>query len=184
MIPIKYKATRQVLADNQQAGELACDINGVLLTEAVKDTAIINVTFVLDTAIYAANDVLAIPTVVTGAFRKVDGEGIIQSIVLNDKDDLGIALWVVILDANVSLGAINATAGITDVNADNILGIIPVETADWIDIGGCRIATLRNLNLPVKSVAGASTLFIGLITRGTPTHTAAGMTARIGIERD
>lgn len=184
MLPVKYKLTRQVLADNQNAGELACDVNGILLTEATKDTAVINVSFALNTSIYTAGNVLAIPTVVTGAFRKVNGNGILQSIVLNDKDDQKIALWVVIMDANQTLGAINTPVAITDAAADNILAIVPVEAADWIDLGGCAVATVRNLNIPVKSVAAASTLFVALITRGTPTHTAAGMTGRFGIERD
>lgn len=148
------------------------------------NTAQVSITFTLDTSAYASGDVLAIPTVLTGALRKTDGTGILQSITLNDKDDQGQPLYVVVLDANVSLGTINAAVSITDANSDSILAIIPVESSDWIDLGGCRVAHIRNLGIPVKAVSGASTLFVGLITRGTPTHTASGITGRFGILRD
>lgn len=182
MTTIRYRTTPQSLTDGQVSGELACDVNGNLKT-AGDNITLLPITFVLDTLIHAAGDVLAVPTVLT-AFTEADGYGILQSIVLNDKDDQGIALYVVVMDSNPTLGALNAACAITDANADFILGIIPVETTDWFDIGGCRIATIRNIGLPIKSVSGLTTLYLALVTRGTPTHAGASMTARVGIARN
>lgn len=154
------------------------------LGETGGNTAQVSITFTLDTVAYAAGDVLAIPAVLTGALRKTDGTGILQSITLNDKDDQGQPLYVIVMDASISLGSLNAAVSVSDANADSILAIIPVESSDWIDLGGCRVATIRNLGIPVRSAAGTSTLFVGLITRGTPLHSATGITGRFGILRD
>lgn len=154
------------------------------LGEVGGNTAVVAMTFVLDTSIYASGDVLAATAVLTSALRKNDGTGILQSITLNDKDDQGIALYVVILDANNSIGAANAVVSISDANADSVLAIIPVEAADWIDLGGCRVAHIRNLGIPIKATSGAATIYVALITRGTPTHSVSGITGRFGILRD
>lgn len=174
---LKVDGSGTALPVSASAGELH-------LGEVGGNTALIAVTFTLDTSAYASGDVLAIPTVLTAALRKTDGTGILQSITLNDEDDQGVALYVVIMDANNLLGTINSSSSISDANARNIIGIVPVETTDWIDLGGVRVATIRNLGIPVKSVSGAATLYVGLITRGTPTHTASGITGRFGILRD
>lgn len=173
-----------VVASDQSTLPVTPAAGELHLGEVGGNTALIAVTFALDTSIYASGDVLAIPTVLTAALRKTDGTGLLQSITLNDEDDQGVALYVVIMDANNSLGTINAAASITDANARNIIAIVPVETSDWIDLGGVKVATIRNLGIPVKSVSGAATLFVGLITRGTPTHSASGITGRFGILRD
>lgn len=148
------------------------------------NTSVFGVTFSLDTSAYTSGDVLADSQVMTSVMRKTDGTGVLQSIVLNDKDDQGLALDVVILDANVSLGTENAAVSISDANADNILAIVSVATTDWVDLVGCRVATIRNLSIPVKAVSGTSNLYVGLIARGAPTHTASGITGRFGFLRD
>lgn len=154
------------------------------LGEVGGNTSVFAVTFSLDTSAYATGDVLAASQAMTSCLRKVDGSGLLTSIVLNDKDDQGVALDVVILSANVSIGTENAGVSISDADADSILAIIPVGASDWIDLGGCRVATIRNLGVPVKAVSGTSDLYVALITRGAPTYTASGITGRFGFLRD
>jgi hypothetical protein len=148
------------------------------------NTSVFGVTFSLDTSAYAPGDVLADTQVLTNAMRKTDGTAVLQSIVLVDKDDQGIALDVVILDANVSLGTENSAVSITDGSADNILAIVSVPAAEWTDLGGCRVAVIKNLCVPVRAASGTANLFVALITRGAPTHTASGITGRFGFLRD
>lgn len=148
-------------------------------------TALASVTFSLDTSAYASGDLIAETQAVAGAFRVTDGTGVLASVTLNDKDDQGVALYIVILDANVSLGTENAAPSISDANADSILGIVAVATSDWIDLGGCKVANIRGINLPVKAASGTTSLYIGLVnSTGTPTFTASGVTARLGILQD
>ena len=142
------------------------------------------IVFSLDTNAYATGDVLAATQALASAFRSTDGTGILQSIVLVDKDDQGAALDVVILKADVSIGNENAAVSISDTDADSVLGVISVSAGDWIDLGGVRVATLTGRGMVVKAATGTTSLYVALISRGSPTHTAAGITAQFGILQD
>ena len=144
--------------------------------------AYVTVTLSLDTAIYAADDVLADTQEVAGALAASDGTGVIESIQLLDEDDQGIALDLVFLDANVSIGTENAAPSVTDANARSILGRVRIATTDYIDMGGCRVATLLRVGLGIKAATGTDDIYIAAITRGgTPTHTASGIRVRLYI---
>jgi len=151
----------------------------------VGNSGAVAVTLSLDTSAYGAGDLLADTQEVANAMRVAAGTGGIHSIVLNDKDDQGAELYLVFLSANVSLGTENSAPSITDANADSILGIVPVYTSDWVDLGGCRIATLTNVGLVVKAATGSTSLYIAAVNgAGTPTYSAAGITMRLGLWRD
>jgi hypothetical protein len=154
------------------------------LGEVGGNTSVFAVTFSLDTSAYASGDVLADSQQMDACLRKADGSGLLQSVVLNDKDDQGQALDIVILSANVSIGTENSAVSVSDTDADNILAIISVQASDWIDLGGCRVASLQNLGVAVKAVSGTDDLYVALISRGTGTYTASGITARFGFLRD
>lgn len=151
----------------------------------VGNSGVVAVTLSLDTSAYGAGELLADTQEVANAMRVAAGTGGIHSIVLNDKDDQGAELYLVFLSGNVSLGTENQAPSITDANADSILGIVPVYTSDWVDLGGCRIATLTNVGLVVKAVTGSTSIYIAAVNgAGTPTYTAAGITMRLGLWRD
>lgn len=146
-----------------------------------RELRFVEVTLSVDTAIYAADDVLADTQVVTGALKFTDGVAELRSVQLLDEDDQGVALDLVFLDGNVSLGTENAAPSITDANARNILGLVSIATGDYKDLGGCRIASLRNVGLLVKAASGTRNIYVAAITRGgTPTYTAAGLKLRLG----
>lgn len=151
----------------------------------VGNSGVVAVTLSLDTSAYGAGDLLADTQEVASAMRVAAGTGGIHSIMLNDKDDQGAELYLVFLSANVSLGTENQAPSITDANADNILGIVPVYTSDWVDLGGCKVATLTNVGLVVKAVTGSTSFYIAVVNgAGTPTYSAAGITMRLGLWRD
>jgi hypothetical protein len=52
--------------------------------------------------------------------------------------------------ANSSFGAENSAPAITDVSAREILGYVSVGTSDYIDLGGCRVATKTGIGLVAK----------------------------------
>jgi hypothetical protein len=145
--------------------------------------AILTATLSLDTGAYADGDVLADTQAVAGAARVNAGVVEIESIAVLDEDDQGQALDLVFLDANVSLGTENAAVSVTDANARNILGIVQIASGDWYDLGGCRLATKRDLHLLTKAASGATSLYVAAISRGTGTYTASGIQLRIGVKQ-
>lgn len=142
---------------------------------------IVPVILSLDTGIYADGDVLADTQVISGAARDNGGPCSLESVQVLDEDDQGVALDLLFLDANVSIGTENAAPSVTDANARNILGLISIAAADYKDLGASRIATVHSIGLVLKAATGSRDLYIAAITRGgTPTYTASGIRLRLG----
>lgn len=157
-------------------------LNGLLGTTPVSSSGdVITVTPVLDTSIYASGDVLFNPIAITSASRANGTPVIIQSITLLDKDDQGAALDLFVSQSNNNLGTINTAPNISDTNAENLHYLGAVATTDWIDLGGCRVATIRNIGLQLEPASDSRNLFLSAITRGTPTHSASGIVMRVGV---
>lgn len=146
---------------------------------------IVDVTLSLNTSgAYASGDVLADTQVVTNALRIVNGNGLLNSIVVIDEDDQNQPFDLVFLSANVSIGTENDAVAVSDANARQVLGIVHVLAADYVDFGGVGVATLTGLVLGLQAASGTSDLYVAAITRGTPTHSAAGIRLRLNIITD
>lgn len=146
-------------------------------------TVVRTLTLSLDTSAYASGDLLADTQELADAVKMNDAGGIIQSIVAIDADDQTASAYdVYILDSNVSMGTENSAPSITDANAAYILGKIAIATGDWNDLGGCKVASLRGLNLPIKPASGSTSVYVAVVNgAGTPTFTASGVKLRFGI---
>lgn len=142
---------------------------------------LIAVTPVLDTAIYAAGDTLFDRTVIANAVRANGERALLQAVTLIDKDDLGVAMDLFLIEANVAFGTVNAAPSISDTNAEAVHHIASVAASDWIDLGGVRVATPTIKPVLAKAGAGSRDLYIAAITRGTPTHTASGLVVKVGL---
>lgn len=68
--------------------------------------------------------------------------------------------------------------------ADAVGALKSIILLDEDDLGGCRIATKRDLNLVVKPATGTRDIYVAAVTRGgTPTYTASGLKLRLGFEQ-
>lgn len=132
------------------------------------------ITPVLDTSAYVSGDVLFVPIAFNGA-RVAGGRSYLQSLTVVDSDDQGFAMELYFFSATVTFGTINAAPSISDADALNFLGMVSVSTGDFIDLGGVRVATIRNIGLMMVPNVASTNLYIAGITRGTPTHTASGL---------
>lgn len=151
------------------------------LGEVGGKTVVFDVTLSLDTGIYASGEVLADTQQMDAFFRKADGTGILQSIVVLDEDDQGAAFDIYFFSANRSLGTENSAPNISDANARDLLGVVSIATTDYKDLGGVRMACIKNIALPVKAVSGTDDLYVGVVNgTGTPTYTASGIRLRVG----
>jgi hypothetical protein len=143
---------------------------------------LIPLTLSLDTLAYSDGDVLADMQALTDFLRAEGGRAIIQSLTVLDKDDQGVAFDVLVSPNANSLGSENSAPAISDANAEGLQRLCRVETSDYIDLGGCRLATVRNLGLVVEAAPGSTTLYVGAITRGgSPTYSAAGLILYFGV---
>lgn len=145
-------------------------------------TVVRSLTMSLDTSAYSSGDTIADTQELPDAVKVNDAGGILQSLTVIDKDDQGVAFDVWLMDANVSMGTENSAPNISDTNAASIIGRVAVATGDYVDLGGCRVANIKNINLPIKPVAGGTSIYVAIVNgSGTPTFTASGVVLRFGI---
>ena len=141
---------------------------------------VVTVVLSMNAAANHANDVLADTQEIADAVRGSGGSGILQSILVQDDDDNGGAIDIVILDANTSIGTENAAVSMTD--NDNILGTVSVAASDFVDMINSKHATMSNLGLVVEGKS--SSLWVAVVMRDAGTVTASGMTLRLGFLQD
>lgn len=147
-------------------------------------TSIIDVTLSLDTNIYASGEVLAATQEIANAVRIDGGTGVIQSLIVLDQDDLGLALDIVFLQSDVSIGSENATVSLSDANAVKVVGIVQIGAGDYVDLVGSQLVTKTNLSILAQADTSSTSLYVAAISRAAGTYTAAGITLKIGILRD
>ena len=139
-----------------------------------------------DTAAYASGDLIADTQQLDAFFRKTDGTGVINSINIVDKDAQGVAFYIVVMKTSTSLGTENSAPNISDANmAAGFQGIVTLAASDYKTISGAKVATIRNIGLPVKAVAGTDDIYVAILNAtGTPTFTATGLELSFGVLLD
>jgi hypothetical protein len=149
-------------------------------------TTVFEAILTLDTVAYAAGDVLANPTTILLPRMPVDGDPLRAEVIsaqIIDEDAQAQAMDLVLLRSNQNLGTINVAPSISDVNAREIVGIIPVLSTDYKSLAGSSQAMPQFNAIPFELPAGTNppNLYIAAISRGTGTYTAAGVRVRLGI---
>jgi hypothetical protein len=160
--------------------------SSVSVVSASDATAVVDVTLSMLTSAAASGDVVAATEAVSGVLR-TDGAGLLQSILVVDKDDQKAALRIYFFDANVTLGAEDAAVSIADGDADNILGWVDIDVDDYLDLGGVSIARPDPSEFQpfvLKAISGTDDVGIAITTSSTPTYTASGLVLRLGVLRD
>jgi hypothetical protein len=144
------------------------------------------ITMSTDTGAYASGDLIADTQQYDGFFRVSNGTGIINTITVTEKDAQGAAIYIIIHRTSTSMGSENSAPNISDANlVAGIQHIIPVGTADYVTVSGTKIATLKNLGLPVMAVSGTDDLYISILnSTGTPTYASGEIQLGIGVMLD
>jgi hypothetical protein len=141
-----------------------------------------SVTLSTDTSAYASGDLIADTQIMNGFFRKADGTGVVQTITIIDEDAQGVALYVLFMRTSTSMGSENSAPNISDANLTaGLLGIVAVATTDYVTLSGAKVATIKNIGIPVVAATGTDDLYIAVLnSTGTPTYTASGLEMVIG----
>lgn len=144
------------------------------------------ITMSVDTAAYASGDLIADTQQYDAFFRKADGTGIINTITVTEKDAQGSAYYIIFHRTSTSMGTENSAPTITDANlVAGIQHIVAVTASDFVSVSGTKIATLKNLGLPVMAVSGTDDLYISILnSTGTPTYASGEIQLGIGVLLD
>lgn len=146
------------------------------------EATVVDVVLSMNAAANHANDVLADTQEIASAMRVDGGTGVLHSIVVQDDDDNGGAIDIVILDTNTTIGTENAAVSMAD--NDDVLGIVSVTSSDFVDLINSQNATMSNVGIVVKSLAASKSLYVAVVMRDSGTVTASGMTLRFGFLLD
>lgn len=154
-----------------------------LPAQAQGRTRLVPITFsTLNADAYDAGDVLAATQELADALP--NGSGVLCSVRIVDGDDQAAAdMNVYILKANVALGTEDSAISISDANAAEIIGVVKIAQADWVDLINSKMA-YKECTMPVVAATGTTSLYVALTTAGTPTQTATGITGLFGILSD
>lgn len=119
----------------------------------------------VDTALYATGDALG----AVATFDNVPEHGVIEAIVVNDRDSENVNLDVVLFNRSIGGTAANAAFDPTDAELNDSVGSVLVDT--WKSFSDNSQAVETNIGLPYWAPAGR--LWFQCVTRGAPTYTAS-----------
>jgi hypothetical protein len=103
---------------------------------------------VLDTAAYAAGDVLAATAVISNVMRINDGRANLFSLTGIDKSKQKPAMTILFYQTNVTSAAANAANAMSDADQLNLLGFHRILAADWIDYANNSICGFKGPTAP------------------------------------
>lgn len=137
-----------------------------------------------DTNIYASGDVMVVTVAVPVLSTTQNVKNLrlrIDQMSIIDKDIQNGAFDVVFLDANKSLGTLNAAVSISDADALSIVKTVSVSASNYTTLtpAGSSIANVE-FN-PIYITSTDRNLYIGLISRDAKTYTASGLYLRLGV---
>jgi hypothetical protein len=149
---------------------------------------IISVTPTLDTNAYATGDHLGTLMTLSNAVERSLGSAILHGLTIIDKAEQKSAVDVLFFNSAPTIAsADNAALDITDAEmAAKFIGLISVASADYKDIDGSSVATLRGLDLLLQSAKlsgqiannDAKNLYAILCSRGSPTYAATDLVVK------
>lgn len=141
------------------------------------------VNFTTDTNAYASGDLIADTQEITGVLVKRTKTCTLRNITLVDKADQKLALFLVFLAANTSLGTENAAPSIADADAAaDVIAVVPIAIADYVDLGDVAVAT-KECEIILDPEADTS-LWVAIVnSTGTPTYAADSLVGKFGFSR-
>ncbi len=144
---------------------------------------VITVSLTVATNAYTAGDVLAATQEIANCVRVTDGRALLQSLCVIDTDDQGADLDLIFFSANTSLGTEESAPDIDDTEVLTILGHVSVLDADtpYLDLGGSKIATVKNIGLVLEAASGGRSVYVAAITRETPTYASGVVTLKLSV---
>jgi len=118
---------------------------------------------------HSAGDLLFDSTEIANAVRANGGTAIVQSITIVDIGDQKPSIHLLFANAATDFGAPGGAPDPDDNEAATVIGVVEVDTADYVDLGGASVVTVSNIGLLVKAGAATTSIYLAGIAVGTPT---------------
>jgi hypothetical protein len=146
---------------------------------------VINFVPVLDTAAYAAGDVLSATAVISNVMRINDGRANLLSLTGIDKSKQKPAMTILFYQTNVTSAAANAANNLSDADQLNLLGFHRILAADWIDYANNSICGFKGPTAPgllLEAATGTKDVYaVCILDAGTPTFAVGDLMFKLGV---
>jgi hypothetical protein len=148
-----------------------------------ESSVVITIIPTLDTGAYSDGDLLLDCTELADVVRNNGGTAILQSITVIDRDLQNESIKLFFCDAAVDFGTVNSAPSPDDAASASVLGVITLDSDDYVALSDFSVLSLSNLGLALKTDAADTSLYVAAQVSSTPTYTANGMTFRFGFIR-
>jgi hypothetical protein len=146
---------------------------------------VINYVPVLDTAAYAAGDVLAATAVISNVMRVNDGRANVISLTGIDKSKQKPAMTILFYQTNVTSAAANAANNLSDADQLTLLGFQRILATDWIDYANNSICGFKGPTSPgilLEAATGTKDVYaVCILDAGTPTFAVGDLMFKLGV---
>jgi len=154
----------------------------------------------METTVHAITKSVALtPAITAGAYSADDAlgglldfadimdalrTGVAFSLLIIDEAKQSANLKLILFDQTFTATADNAALNISDADALNIVAIIDIPAASYVDVGGSTVAVVNNIGAAIKA-SGSSSIFGQLQTKDAPTYLAVDdITAKLTVLAD
>lgn len=158
----------------------AIDAGETHLGEIGGKTIVVKPTIAVDTAIYAALDVLGAAAVsgvveLAGAARVSGGTVVLESIAVYDDDNEKNPITLLFFDSAPASGTYtgNGPLALSAGDKGKYIGRVNIAAGDYETQGGDAFACIRGIGLAMQASGSSSLYMIPMVTSGTPTYTTS-----------
>lgn len=148
------------------------NLYGELHTISGGTSITISQTPTIDTSAHTAGDAVGGKLTFAGAVRKSGGTGIIESVTLTDLTTQAAAIKLVLFNQDFTATTTNNPMDVGDSDLVNMIGIIPIASADYTTFADNCAACVRSVGLRFTA-SGSTSIYGQLVTSGTPTYTTS-----------
>jgi len=140
------------------------------------------------TLAYSAGDAIGTIITLSDVFINPSGQATLMGLSIGDANSQASDIEVLVFDSEPSPG----TVTITDNTAVSLstgalalsCGVVSVSSTDYKAYAANSIATVKNIGLPVWGTDGTRDLYIAIVSRGTPTYIADGLSISLTFYQD
>lgn len=132
-----------------------------------------------DSTTYADGDVL-FDTHKISVMAQPEQTATIKTVIVADEDKQDVAMNLIFLSEEISIGTVNAADTLAAVDAPKIFGIVEVVAGNYVDLTNAGIATKTEVNIPVQG--DGNNIYVAGISKGTGNYSTSGVVLKIAVD--